>query len=757
MRVTRISLRNYRVYPELDLDVPAGVVGIYGVNGAGKSALVESILFALYGKSRTKKNADVRTTGVNAECVAEVEFEHEGHLYSVRRTISGENAAVKAQATADGKQVAEGVTDTTRYVRSVLGMDDAAFRASVFAEQKQLAAFSAQQPEKRRQLVLELLGISPLDKAKDNVRAEARAARDVFDRQREMVPEVEPLRATAEAATGAAAEWATEAEQASVAEAAARQVLDEARSNLETLEDRGRQHKALVDDGRQVAAARDAAARRVEEVGAELAGLDAAEAALAGLAAEADPLEALDARWRAAQELVRADAELAAVPAPEPVGAPEPALAEKAAAAVEAARVAAADVEGELRATEVAVVAAQAAAAAGADLSTQATCPLCGQELGDAFERVRAHHVEEARGAVARRDRLAATRQRLHGELDSLEMEAKAAARALDADREAYRRFEQTTTRRQGLEDAAARARAALTPPLRDGEAQELAAAVARARRASQERDRLLGRLERRPASAAELERATADRTAAESRRQELLAEVAALGFDADALNAARASTATAEVGLEQAVKTAREAELRAASGKVAAEQAAARFADAEGQHAKLESVREDARHLSRVAELLGSFRNTLVGVVGPKLEAHAGALFDELTDHAYEGIVVDPETYEIRIRDAGVIHGMERFSGSEVDLANLALRVAISEHVRFVSGGQVGLLVLDEVFGSLDDDRRARLLAALERLRGRFRQILVITHSTDIKEQLPQALEVATVGERRAMVRSLV
>ena len=95
----------------------------------------------------------------------------------------------------------------------------------------------------------------------------------------------------------------------------------------------------------------------------------------------------------------------------------------------------------------------------------------------------------------------------------------------------------------------------------------------------------------------------------------------------------------------------------------------------------------------------------------------------------------------------------MDRFSGSETDLANLALRVAISEHVRFQSGGAVGLLVLDEVFGPLDPDRKERMLLALERLRARFRQVLVVTHDTDIKEQLPNAIEVVETAPRRATV----
>jgi DNA repair exonuclease SbcCD ATPase subunit len=98
----------------------------------------------------------------------------------------------------------------------------------------------------------------------------------------------------------------------------------------------------------------------------------------------------------------------------------------------------------------------------------------------------------------------------------------------------------------------------------------------------------------------------------------------------------------------------------------------------------------------------------------------------------------------------------MDRFSGSEIDLANLALRVAISEHVRFQSGGSVGLLVLDEVFGPLDADRKTRMLLALERLRGRFRQILVVTHDPDIKEQLPNAIEVVKKPGRRATAKLL-
>ena len=92
MLIDRIYLRNYRVFEdELDLVLPPGLVGVYGPNGAGKSTLLESVLWALWGKARTAKE-EVPSAGAHGECIAEITFEHEGHIYLVRRTISGANA-----------------------------------------------------------------------------------------------------------------------------------------------------------------------------------------------------------------------------------------------------------------------------------------------------------------------------------------------------------------------------------------------------------------------------------------------------------------------------------------------------------------------------------------------------------------------------------------------------------------------------------------------------------------------------------------
>lgn len=173
MLITRLYLRNFRVYEDqLDLALPPGLVGIFGPNGAGKSTLLEAIVFTLWGKSRTTKE-QIRSSGTGGDCITEVEFEHEGHLYLVRRTLKGVNSAVSVEAHCDGALMSTGVKDAERYIESVLGMDDLAFRASVFTEQKQLAAFSNHSPAERRRLVMQLLGITPLDAARDVARREA--------------------------------------------------------------------------------------------------------------------------------------------------------------------------------------------------------------------------------------------------------------------------------------------------------------------------------------------------------------------------------------------------------------------------------------------------------------------------------------------------------------------------------------------------------------------------------------------------------
>ncbi|MGH9077827.1 MAG: AAA family ATPase [Acidimicrobiales bacterium] len=766
MLLSRLYLRNFRVFEdELDLALPPGLVGIFGPNGAGKSALLESILWTLWGRARTAKE-EIRSAGVGGECVTEVSFEHEGHLYLARRSLSGAAAAVRAEAHCDGLMMSEGVRDTARYLHSVLGMDDGAFRASVFAEQKQLAAFSDQSPADRRRLVLQLLGVTPLDQARDAARRDARSAVESHRRLRGILPDLDSLEvavADADARAAAAGQEAAVEEQAVVVARSGAERAAEAFRRLDRLR---QAWEALVSDGRAARADLDAAVEAAAALEAELASLAAAAAELATLEPRSAGLAGAEGRLAAADSVLAASVALARTePGPEPAD-PDPGPQRGAAAAAEAARLQLAHLAGVRRAAEADLERARQQAARSAALTGTASCPLCGQGLGQAFEQVQAHRAAELTDASARLEvvsgRWAGAEALAAGALAEL----SAAQAALDTARSVRAAWEQAAARRDqaaaalgaavdalagldarlSLQTAAAGGAAAVAAGLRaEVEAMRQAAATAQ---------RLRGRLERRPAATADWERAGQRAAGAEGRVAALRDKVSDLRFDKGALDEAEAAAVRAAAVSDGSERQAQALRVRAATARSEAEGEARRLATARHQHAELGQLETEARHLGRLAELINAFRNTVVASVGPRLAVQAAELFGELTDNEYDRLEVDPETFALQVSDAGRKYGLARFSGSEVDLANLAMRVAISEHVRFQSGGSVGLLVLDEVFGPLDEDRRGRMLQALERLRGRFRQILVVTHASEIKEQLPGAIEVVKRPGRRATAR---
>jgi exonuclease SbcC len=70
-------------------------------------------------------------------------------------------------------------------------------------------------------------------------------------------------------------------------------------------------------------------------------------------------------------------------------------------------------------------------------------------------------------------------------------------------------------------------------------------------------------------------------------------------------------------------------------------------------------------------------------------------------------------------------------------------MRISLSHMLAERAGHHFSLLILDEVFGSLDERRRGNVLALLEKLRSRFEQIVIITHLDDVKDGVQHLVEV--------------
>ena len=100
-------------------------------------------------------------------------------------------------------------------------------------------------------------------------------------------------------------------------------------------------------------------------------------------------------------------------------------------------------------------------------------------------------------------------------------------------------------------------------------------------------------------------------------------------------------------------------------------------------------------------------------------------------------------ETLDIMITDPYGTREYEMFSGGEAFRINFSIRLALSRLLARRAGSRMQTLVIDEGFGSQDDEGRARLAEAITAVQNDFEKILVITHLSELKEKVPSRIEV--------------
>ncbi|MBV9453341.1 MAG: SMC family ATPase [Rubrobacter sp.] len=166
----------------------------------------------------------------------------------------------------------------------------------------------------------------------------------------------------------------------------------------------------------------------------------------------------------------------------------------------------------------------------------------------------------------------------------------------------------------------------------------------------------------------------------------------------------------------------------------------------------------QEAVRLGEMDKLLSRFYKGLTARTRPRLEKEASLLIKALTDDRYERMEFD-ENYGIRLFDGlSDAYEISRFSGGEADIVSLSARVALSKMVAAKGSEALGFIVLDEVFGALDADRRRNVLLALDRLKRTFGQIFVISHVGDVQESalLDELWMVEEDEEGKSTVRRL-
>jgi len=100
-------------------------------------------------------------------------------------------------------------------------------------------------------------------------------------------------------------------------------------------------------------------------------------------------------------------------------------------------------------------------------------------------------------------------------------------------------------------------------------------------------------------------------------------------------------------------------------------------------------------------------------------------------------------ETLDIKISDEIGTRNYELYSGGEAFRVNFAIRISLSKLLARRSGAQLQTVVIDEGFGTQDARGRELLLEAINSIQDDFKRVLVITHIEELKEAFPTRINV--------------
>lgn len=134
---------------------------VTGSNGAGKSSLLDAMTWALFGQARKRDDSVINNFSDFAE--VEFEFEYEGNTYRILRAKYRDKPTVLELHIKAGKNwkplTEKSVRDTEERIRNTLRMDYDVFTNASFFLQGKADQFAQQRPGDRKRILGSILGL----------------------------------------------------------------------------------------------------------------------------------------------------------------------------------------------------------------------------------------------------------------------------------------------------------------------------------------------------------------------------------------------------------------------------------------------------------------------------------------------------------------------------------------------------------------------------------------------------------------------
>lgn len=784
MRINSVRLQNFRQHQNAVIELGDGVTGIIGPNGAGKSTILEAIAWALYGNSAARGTRDsirFARTPAGTPVRVELDFELAGHRYRVVRTLTS------AHVYLDGASapIAQSITGVSELLQRKLGMTRTEFFNTYFTGQKELNVMAAMGPAERGQFLSRVLGYERLRSAQKLARERRATITAEAAGLRGALPDPEAIvRALtdAEDRLNVAAVRRADTERAFTAAAA---VLADVKPRWETLQRERDTLQKLASEMRVAESEETGFARDVERLAKSLDEAVVARKELDAIQETLVPYPAAIAEFQRLETLAREEGRRSTLAETDRVIRDELSRLTDRAQKVETAAVIEADtakeleekrreweaVQVELEEKRTEWVRDRQEAETKRDdlrrtyeelraqrenliaLGEEGICPTCTRPLGASYRTV-LDDVEEKLQTVVVDGKYFANR------LEQLEKPPEL-VKALEDKRKEIAAAQSALERKLANCQAAVRERAQIAKEM---EAKQKRHASVLADLASipvgydakrhdevrREVDRLsaldgraarLGALvDREPQIRREHDDSAAKLAQVRATLDDLRAKHSTLAFDEERFDRARAEhdrVATDARAAEMALVTAKAEEQ---SARVAADAARRSSAELEQMRGKLDDLLRRKRLHDELDRAFTDMRTELNFQLRPEISEIASAFLAQLTDGRYNELELDDQ-YNVIVLEDGLPKPV--ISGGEEDLANLVLRLSISQMIADRAGQHFSLLILDEVFGSLDESRRSTVMELLRGLQDRFEQVILITHIEHVREGVDRVIAV--------------
>jgi len=699
MNLKNLTLVNFRKFKNTTIEFPDGVTGIIGLNGAGKSTIFEAIAWVLYGSVAARTPSDQikrQNTSITDPCRVELEFVFEGENYRIVREMKGKTLTTNATATINGKIAATSAEGVSQFIQKKLGLDFKSFYTSIFAKQKELNALSSMNASERRPLILRMLGIDSLDDIIKEIKIDKKNKDKIVEKlSNDLIDEKgnDKEKNYKEEIKTLKKSLKEIEEQIKNSK---NKIIDFTKEIIDTekkLKENQREYEKLKDQKEKMQDKKTLFENKIklEQEKKELKNkILERQKNLEKEVKKLESFKEIDKQYIKTKQ--RFD-ELNK-------------LVEKNIKIIQEKKTLSQMIQkniSDINSKKLEIK----------KLGPNAKCPTCDRTLSEQYNMLISNFDSELKNKEK--------------EIKTFNLEI----RQNEEDKQKILREKEAIEKKINY----------LNMQLREKE--KINTTIKHINLELKNEKTLFNKKQN---EIIKIKQISFDYKAFENIKKQQDKIYDFYQKTLNLFNDKKDILSDLNLKLEKkhsSVKILNQ-EIKTYTDKLF---------ELERFKKQIKEEKNSARFLSMLSDIMSDFRTFLISRVRPTLSSYASDFFSRLTDNKYSEVELD-ENYDLLVYDNGEFYNINRFSGGEEDLANLCLRLAISEIITERVGGVFNFIILDEIFGSQDNIRRQNIMKSLNTLSSKFRQIFLITHVDDVKNDMENIIYVFEKEDGTSLIK---